>query len=100
MPRAIGVINQHAAAETTTKGKGETMKNTFASGYDSEKPVTADVAQAIRTLHKLLRRDFGADFSYTIAGEGQILAASNYSSGRIVPVSFQEQNAARVSETA
>lgn len=57
-------------------------------------PVNADVAKAINHLTQLLTRDYGSDWSYTILGEGCILAQSNIH-GVYPPVDIDQPPAAK-----
>jgi len=47
--------------------------------------VNQKTANAIQELEKLLIEQFGADFSYSIAGNGHVIAASNLRQGTIAP---------------
>lgn len=42
--------------------------------------------RAIEVLHDLLVSEFGADFSYTIVGNGKLIAASNSVDGVVKPL--------------
>lgn len=46
-----------------------------------------EVAATIEDLKFLLQKHYGYDFSFTIVGDGRILAASNNSLGNISPIS-------------
>lgn len=48
--------------------------------------VSSKLASAIREMDAELKKSFGCDYSYTIMGHGEILAASNLKDGRIEPV--------------
>lgn len=39
--------------------------------------VKQDVAETIKSLHELLRRDFGSDYSFSVNGKGHTIAKSN-----------------------
>lgn len=39
--------------------------------------VKQDVADAIKNLHELLRRDFGVDYSFSVNGNGHTIAKHN-----------------------
>lgn len=52
----------------------------------STQRVSKETYDAILALDKALRREFDCDTAYSIAGNGQVLAASNLKQGRIIPI--------------
>lgn len=48
-------------------------------------PVVVEVAVKITSLHELLQKEFGCDFSYVICAKGQIIAASDMTHGTMPP---------------
>lgn len=52
-----------------------------------QKPVSIATANRIRELHELLKAEFGHDYSFTINGNGHVIAAANWAMGIIEPIS-------------
>lgn len=46
-------------------------------------PTTKEIACAIETMRDLLRYEYGSDFSFSVAGNGYTLAASNQRLGEL-----------------
>jgi len=46
-------------------------------------PTTHAVAEAIETMHNALFREYGADYAFTVAARGRLLAASGVSCPRV-----------------
>lgn len=40
-------------------------------------PTTSEIAKSIEYLRNLLKAQYGSDYTFTIMGRGQVLAASN-----------------------
>lgn len=58
----------------------------------NQKVVSIATANRIRELHELLKTEFGHDYSFTIMGKGNVVAAANWPMGIIEPLSREGLN--------